>query len=66
MSYVVAGYGVTLVVLGGVRACASIRRGRALARALPPEPSPPHGRSDAAARPAPLEPARPAGGRRPS
>jgi len=35
MSYVVAGYGITLVVLGGY-AWRVVRRGRALARALPP------------------------------
>ncbi|MDQ1373628.1 MAG: hypothetical protein QOJ09_966 [Actinomycetota bacterium] len=39
MSYVVAGYGITLVALGGY-AWRVIRRGRALARALPPEQSP--------------------------
>jgi hypothetical protein len=40
MSYVVAGYAVTLVVLGGY-AWRVVRRGRVLARALPPEPAPP-------------------------
>jgi CcmD family protein len=40
MSYVFAGYGITFVALGGY-ALRVIRRGRALARALPPEPSPP-------------------------
>ena len=40
MTYVLAGYGVTFVVLGGY-AVRVIRRGRALARALPPEPAPP-------------------------
>ena len=38
MNYVLAGYGITLVVLGGY-AWRVVRRGRALARALPPEQS---------------------------
>ena len=38
MSYVVAGYGITLVVLGGY-AWSVIRRGRAIARTLRPEQS---------------------------
>jgi CcmD family protein len=40
VTYVLAGYGVTFVVLGGY-AVRVIRRGRALARALPSEPPPP-------------------------
>jgi heme exporter protein CcmD len=40
MSYVAAGYGITFVVLAGY-ALRVVRRGRALARALPPEPTPP-------------------------
>jgi heme exporter protein CcmD len=36
MSYVVAGYAITLVTLAGY-ALRVIRRGRALARTLPPE-----------------------------
>jgi hypothetical protein len=40
LTYVLAGYGLTFVVLTGY-ALRVIRRGRALARALPPEPSPP-------------------------
>ena len=37
MSYVDAGYGVTVVVLAAY-AWRVVRRGRALARALPPDP----------------------------
>ncbi|MEY2566638.1 MAG: hypothetical protein QOE35_1167 [Actinomycetota bacterium] len=40
MTYVVAGYGITVVALGGY-AWRVVRRGRALVRALPPEPAPP-------------------------
>jgi hypothetical protein len=40
MSYVLAGYGITLLALGGY-AARVIRRGRALARAVPPVQSPP-------------------------
>jgi hypothetical protein len=40
VSYVVAGYGITAVVLAGY-ALRVVLRGRALGRALPPEPPPP-------------------------